>query len=72
MKKNAEFLTKAQHLTPKQIFDRINQEKKQLFVLNQEKILGKLKDVSKIRSLRRDIARLSTVLDQKVSEESNK
>lgn len=72
MSKKTEYLAKTRHLTIKQISDRINQEKKQLFVLNQEKILGKLKDVSQIKEIRKNISRAATILDEKLTNESEK
>ena len=66
--KKTETLDKARRSTVGEISARIAEERKQLLNLNQEKILGKLKNVSQIGRIKRDIARLSTVLDQLVSE----
>lgn len=66
--KRKEFLDKSRRLTTSEISGKIAEERKQLFTLNQEKVLGKLKDVAKIGQLKRNIARLLTLLDEKVSE----
>ncbi|MDP3993281.1 MAG: 50S ribosomal protein L29 [bacterium] len=70
--KKTETLDKARRSTLKEISDKITESRKQLFTLNQEKVLGKLKNVSEIRQIKRNIARLSTVLDEKVSESVSK
>lgn len=66
--KKTETISKARRSTIKEISVRIAEEQKKLFNLNQEKILGKLKNVAEIGQIKRDIARLSTVIDEKVSE----
>lgn len=66
--KRKEFLDKSRRLTIKEISVKLSEERKELFTLNQEKVLGKLKDVAKIGRAKRDIARLATLLDEKVSE----
>lgn len=66
--KKTETLDKARRSTINEISVKITENRKQLFTLNQEKILGKLKNVSQIGQIKREIARLSTVLDEKVSE----
>jgi len=66
--KKTETLDKARRSTIKEISVKITENRKQLFTLNQEKILGKLKNVSEIGQIKKEIARLATVLDEKVSE----
>ena len=66
--KKTETLNKARRSTIKEISVKITENRKQLFTLNQEKILGKLKNVSEIGQIKKEIARLATVLDEKVSE----
>ncbi|MCR4277476.1 MAG: 50S ribosomal protein L29 [Candidatus Berkelbacteria bacterium] len=66
--KKTETLDKARRSTINEISAKITENRKQLFTLNQEMILGKLKNVSQIGQIKREIARLSTVLDEKVSE----
>ncbi|KKU44166.1 MAG: 50S ribosomal protein L29 [Berkelbacteria bacterium GW2011_GWA2_46_7] len=66
--KKTETLDKARRSTIKEISVKITENRKQLFTLNQEKILGKLKNVSAIGQIKKEIARLATVLDEKVSE----
>ena len=67
MKKTTQ-LEEARRSTLKEISAKIAEERKLLFTLNQEKILGKLKNVSQIGQVKRNIARWTTVLDEKVSE----
>jgi len=64
-----ENLEKTRRWTTKEISGKITESKKALFTLQQEKILGKLKNVAQIRSLKREIARLKTILDEKISQE---
>ncbi|MEK7535352.1 MAG: 50S ribosomal protein L29 [Patescibacteria group bacterium] len=66
--KRTETLDKARRSTINEISVKITENRKQLFTLNQEKILGKLKNVSEIGQIKKEIARLATVLDEKVSE----
>ena len=66
--KKTETLDKARRSTINEISVKITENRKQLFTLNQEKILGKLKNVSQIGQIKKEIARLATVLDEKVSE----
>ena len=70
--KKTETLDKARRSTLKEISDKITENRKQLFTLNQEKVLGKLKNVAQIGQIKRNIARLSTILDEKVSESVSK
>ena len=58
--------------TTKEISDKIAEGKKELFTLNQEKILGKLKNVAQIGHKKRAIARLATILDEKITHELTK
>jgi len=66
--KKTDLINQARSSTIKEISGKIANERKQLLILQQEKILGKLKNVSTIGQLKRQIARLSTVLDEKVSQ----
>ncbi|MDO8650128.1 MAG: 50S ribosomal protein L29 [Candidatus Berkelbacteria bacterium] len=66
--KKTETLDKARRSTIKEISVKITENRKQLFTLNQERILGKLKNVSEIGQIKKEIARLATVLDERVSE----
>ncbi len=66
--KKSELLDKTRKSTIKEISAKITEERRQIFNLNQEKILGKLKDIAAIGRTKRRIARLLTVLDEKVSE----
>ena len=66
--KKTDLINQARSSTIKEISGKIANERKQLLILQQEKSLGKLKNVSTIGQLKRQIARLSTVLDEKVSQ----
>jgi len=64
MSKRLEVLKEMRHLTPSVLLKDIQASRKRVIELNQEKILGKLKDVAQIRRLRRNIARQNTILDE--------
>lgn len=66
--KKTEILNQARQSTIKEISAKIAIERKQLLTLQQEKILGKLTNIAKIGQTKRQIARLATVLDEKVSQ----
>ncbi len=66
--KKSQVLDQARRSTVKELSDKISKEQKELFTLNQDKILGKLKNIAEIGQIKRNIARLSTILDQKVTE----
>ncbi|HUD20475.1 MAG TPA: 50S ribosomal protein L29 [Candidatus Saccharimonadales bacterium] len=66
--KSIDFLKDHRSLTPKEISARITDSHKQLTRLEQDRQLGKLKNVHEITFLRKNIARLQTLLDEKVSE----
>lgn len=65
--KQSEFIKNVRGLTPEKILAKITEDKKSLVELEQKKVLGSLKSSAEIRSLRRNIARLNTVLDEKLS-----
>lgn len=65
---HTEELQKIRHWSVKEISGKITESKKELFTLNQEKILGKLKNVAQIGQKKRAIARLATILDEKISQ----
>ena len=52
----------------KEISGKITETKKELFTLNQEKTLGQLKNIAQIGQKKRAIARLATVLDEKMTD----
>jgi len=66
MMKRRDFVREARTLTTQTLADRVASGKKQLLELNQQKMLGKLKNYRAIKGLRREIARLRTVLDEKI------
>lgn len=65
--KRRDALKQHQGLTEKQLSAKIIESQKALVVKRQEKLLGKLKNTTQLRTLRRDIARMKTILDEKVS-----
>ncbi len=64
--KRSEHLAALERLTDKQLSVKIAESQKSLIVKRQEKLLGKLKNTAELRTMRRDIARMKTLLDQKV------
>lgn len=70
--KNREQLERARLLSVKEISVKMAEGRKELFIFQQEKILGKLKNVAQINHKRREIARLATILDEKVSQAQSK
>lgn len=67
-----ENLDQIRQWTVKELSGKITETKKELFGLNQEKILGKLKNVAAIKQKKKLVARYATVLDQKISAELDK
>lgn len=70
--KTKELLEKSRRLGSKELLAKVNEEQKRLFTLQQEKILGKLKNTGEITSTRKAVARLRTILDEKITEEMSK
>ncbi len=52
-------------LTPDQLTDKIAELKKEQFNLRFQKATGQLENTGRVRQVRRDIARLATVANQK-------
>jgi large subunit ribosomal protein L29 len=52
-------------LTPDQLTEKISELKKEQFNLRFQKATGQLENTSRVRQVRRDIARLSTVANEK-------
>lgn len=67
MKRN-DFIKEIRHLSVEQLTGKIRESKQRLIELDQEKLLGKLKDVASRKFIRRQIAQMATVRDEKVSE----
>lgn len=65
--KSIDFLKESRGLTVKELTDKIQASKKRLIDVDQEKLLGKLKNTATRRVLRREIAQLMTVRDEKVA-----
>ncbi len=58
------------HLTERQILDKITESKKAMLVYKQDQMLGKLKNTAQIRELRKAIAKLATILDEKITQKT--
>jgi large subunit ribosomal protein L29 len=54
-------------LTPDQLKDELVKLKKEQFNLRFQRATGQLENTSRVRDLRRDIARIQTVLNEKVA-----
>jgi ribosomal protein L29 len=66
MKRN-DLLKELRHLSVEKLTGKIQESKKRLVELDQEKLLGKLKNVSSHKYLRRQIAQMLTVRDEKIA-----
>jgi large subunit ribosomal protein L29 len=53
------------HKTPDQLRDRLSDLRKEQFNLRFQKATGQLEKTSRVRQVRRDIARIETVLSEK-------
>jgi large subunit ribosomal protein L29 len=69
--KHTEELKQIKSSTPREISAKITDSRVKLVKLNQDKILGKLKNFREITTLRKSIARMNTILDEKVRENIN-
>lgn len=58
-------------LTEKELSVKIVESQKKTIVKQQEKLLGKLKNTAQLNSLKKDIARMKTILDEKISARLN-
>lgn len=65
--KRRDQLIELRRLTEKQLSDKIIESQKAIVVQRQEKLLGKVKDTAKVKDLQRDIARMKTILDEKIT-----
>ncbi|MEX1052112.1 MAG: 50S ribosomal protein L29 [Patescibacteria group bacterium] len=66
--KHAEQLLALRRLTDVQLSVKIGESQKNLITKRQAKLLGKLKNTAELRTLRREIAQMKTILDEKVAE----
>jgi len=64
--KHKDYLSHARSLTAKDIYGKITENRKKLASLEQDKILGKLKNPHEIKAMRLEIARLNTIMDEKL------
>lgn len=72
MMKRRDFLQDVRGLSIEKLSGKITESQKKLVLLAQDKLLGKLKNVRELTRLRIDIARMKTVLDEKVTEQVTK
>ncbi|MBI4948110.1 50S ribosomal protein L29 [Candidatus Berkelbacteria bacterium] len=66
--KRKDELSGLRSLTEQKLSGKIVEEQKRLTTLMQQKALGSLKNVREISSVKKSIARIHTVLDQKLAE----
>jgi ribosomal protein L29 len=67
MSQRTDQLKSARLLTPAQVSAKITEGRQQLIRLNQNKVLGQLKNSGEIKKLRRELARLQTILDEQIT-----
>jgi large subunit ribosomal protein L29 len=60
--------TELKEKTPDQLRDQLVQLKKEAFNLRFQKATGQLENTARMRSVRRDVARVMTVLNQKAAD----
>lgn len=65
--KNRDYLREARTFTVKQLTGKIDEGKRKLIDLDQQKLLGKLKNFGEIKTLRRQIAQLMTIRDEQLT-----
>jgi len=70
--KRRDFLSQVRALSPDKLSGKITESQKKLVLLQQDKLLGKLKNPRDITSMRLEIARMKTILDEKVAESTEK
>lgn len=70
--KRRDLLSDLRALSTEKLSGKITESQKKLVLLQQDKLLGKLKNVKELSSLRTDIARMKTILDEKVTEQLSK
>ncbi|WP_299816183.1 50S ribosomal protein L29 [uncultured Jannaschia sp.] len=57
--------------TPDELRDQLKQLKKEAFNLRFQAATSQLENTARIRAVRRDVARVSTILNQKAAEAAN-
>lgn len=65
MPKHAELLDELRSLDNDQLEERINDAKEEQFNLRFQKAIGQLENTGRLKELRRDLARMQTVLRQR-------
>jgi ribosomal protein L29 len=66
--KRRDLLSDIRGLSTEKLSGKIAESQKKLVLLQQDKLLGKLKNVRELSVLKTDIARMKTVLDEKITE----
>lgn len=66
--KRRDFLREIRGLSLDKLSGKITESEKNIVLLGQDKLLGKLKNPRQITALRSEIARMKTILDEKVAE----
>jgi len=67
-----EFKIKLNEMTPLELREKLNQNKEELFNYRFQLATGHLEDYSKIRQIKKHIARINTVLKQKEYNQAEK
>ena len=70
--KRLQFLKDTRDLNLNQLYGKLNEARNKQFELRQSQILGNLKNSAELRVARKNIAIISTVIDQKISEKLEK
>lgn len=65
--KRRDQISALRRLTDKELSVKITESQKTLVVKRQEKLLGKLKNTAELNYLRKEIAQMKTILDEKIT-----
>ncbi|HOM99655.1 MAG TPA: 50S ribosomal protein L29 [Acidobacteriota bacterium] len=63
--------TKLREMSPEELVSEEHELTRQMFQLRLQKTIGQLEDVNKIRRVRKDLARLKTILTEKAGGHGN-
>jgi len=72
MTKKRDHLKQLRDLSNQKLSDMISDSQKSLIVKRQEKLLGKVKNTAELKQLRKELARMKTILDEKIMAELEK
>lgn len=67
--KRRDELQELRSLPANKLSDKITESQKQLILLEQDRLLGKIKNTRQLSTLRRSVARMKTILDEKITAE---